>query len=98
MDLELGITVDTFRGIPIIPLNIWDQYIKGDFDNGTTYHLPNRAIYTTLSALGVGFDIIPDKSGVVKTWYDENTKYQKIRGAFMIDAKTGFDDLISVAY
>lgn len=97
VDQTLGIATAMFRGIKIIPLNFLDRYIKSDFDNGTTLYRPHIAIYGSLSSILGGFDVNPDAIGL-EHWYDKDTKYNKIRTAFMIDAKVGFDEMLSVAY
>lgn len=98
-DQEMGISVAEFRGIPMIPINLWDRYIKSDFDNGTTYYLPHRAVYTHVSNLQAGFDASPENmNNVIEFWYERYQKKTVMRGNLMIDAKTAIDELISVAY
>lgn len=49
-----GTTGYTYRGIPIVVRTDWDRTIKAYFDNGTTYHLPHRAILSDLVNIPIG--------------------------------------------
>ena len=83
--------------IPIIPIPIWDRIIRSDFDNGTTYHLPHRAVLTTLNQLAVGFDSFAE-TNYLKTWLNDDTEKYNIKGGYLLDAKILENYMFSVAY
>lgn len=92
-DMETGV----YRNTPIIPMSFWDRHIQGDFDNGTTYNIPHRAILTTKEQLAAGFDS-SDKVGDFKSFLDDTTELYNIKGGYKIDAKTMEHYMFSVAY
>ena len=53
-NVEDGGLKSFFRNVEVIPHYDWDAIIQGYFDNGTTYHLPNRALLTTPSNIPIG--------------------------------------------
>lgn len=83
-----SIITDTYRGKPLIPVSMWDDYIQGDtLDNGTLdeYHLPHRAVFTSKANLMVGVDTSSVED--LEVWYDRDTKYWKIRGGYKMDTQ-----------
>jgi hypothetical protein len=89
---------DQYRGIPIISMDaVWDRYIQADFDNGTKYDLPHRAILTTVSNLVAGFD---DDGGVddFRTYFDEESETVNFKGLYKFDAKVLQEYMSVVAY
>lgn len=85
------------RGVNIIEMTHWDDTIRSDFDNGTVYYLPHRAVLTVPENLPIGFD---DPNGVkdFDVFYDKMTETNNFKGAYKIDAKEIMDYLIQVAY
>lgn len=90
-----GIQRVAYRGIVIYGFNFWDRTIRADFDNGTTWDLPHRALYTTKSNLVVGVDSA-DMS--FKQWFEMKDETTNLRGMYKIDAKVMEDYLIQAAY
>lgn len=87
-----------FNGIPVYNMDtIWDRHILADFDNGTTYDLPNRCILTTKSNLVAGFD--EEKAhNAFRTWYEEQDEAVNFKGLYKTDVKVMRPFLTSVAY
>lgn len=88
-----------FRGVPVIPVPMWDQYIQADFlANGsvTAYDLPHRAILTTKSNLQLGIDT--DSVENLEVWYDRDTKYTKVRGGYKMDTQVAHNFMACIAY
>jgi len=88
---------DIYWDIPIIPVPIWDRIIRSDFDNGTTFHLPHRAILTTLENLAVGFDAFAETNNL-ESWLNQDTELYNIKGGYSVDAKILENYMFSVAY
>ena len=83
--------------IPIIAVPEWDRVIRSDFHDGTAYHLPHRAILTTLDNLAVGFDAMGEASSL-KTYLDDETELWNVKGGYKLDAKIIENYMFSVAY
>ena len=93
-DFEQGLYMNT----PIYPIDIWSDMIQSDFDNGTTYYLPNRALLTTVENLAVGFDTFEGAAGFNDAYLDKTTELYNIKSLFKIDAKIIEEFMCSVAY
>lgn len=85
------------RGVKILPIEIWDRIIQGDFADGTKYYLPHRAVLTTVDEIAVGFDA-PEDSTNFKNFLDESTELYNTKGAYRLDAKIIENHMFSVAY
>ena len=91
--MEVGI----YRSTPIIPMDFWDRHIQGDFDNGTTYDNPHRAVLTTKAQLALGFDSA-DKVQEFDAFLDKTTELYNIKGGYKMDAKTMEHYMMVAAY
>lgn len=63
-----------FRGIPLIAIPFWDEFIRAYEDNGTKYRDPHRAVLTTKANLAVGTQDT-DTFSTFNMWYDPKEKY-----------------------
>jgi hypothetical protein len=95
--IENGYSTLRYRNITIYGIDFWDRTIQADFDNGTTYDLPNRALLTTKMNLAVGSDRLADAESF-KVYYSEDTELNNFKGKYRVDAKLLQDYLIQVAY
>lgn len=86
-----------YWNLPIIPVGTWDRMIRADFDNGTTYHLPHRAILTTKSQIAAGFDAM-NEATYIESFLDKTTEKFHIKGGYSVDAKIIENFMFSVAY
>lgn len=86
-----------FRGIPIFCFDFWDRTIRADFDNGTTYYQPHRALLTTKANIPVGVDGA-DAMKTIEQFYLPKEQTSNWRGMYKIDAKVLKDYLIMAAY
>lgn len=86
-----------FRGIPIYKFDFWDRTIQADFDNGTKYYDPHRALLTTVNNLQIA---VPDpgEAGDVNNFYDNKSRKNYWEGAYKIDVKIVEDHMIQAAY
>lgn len=76
----------TYRGIPVVKMDIWDRVIKAYEDNGTTLNLPHRAVLTTPANIPVG-TLASDDFGTLEAFYDMYHKVNVIDGVYTLDAK-----------
>ena len=83
---EKGQVTLTYRGIPVVKMEIWDRVIKAYEDNGTTLNIPHRAVLSTPSNLRIG-TLATDDFGKVEAFYDMYHKVNVIDGVYTIDAK-----------
>ena len=95
--IENGYMMLRFRGIPVFAFDFWDRTIQADFDNGTTYDLPHRAILTTKANLAVGYDN-SNAVGDFRVWYSEDTEKNNFKGKYRADAKVLQSYMIQAAY
>jgi hypothetical protein len=95
--IENGYSTLRFRNVTIYGIDFWDRTIQSDFDNGTTYDLPNRALLTTKMNLAVGSDKLADAE-TFKVYYSEDTELNNFKGKYRVDAKLLQDYLIQAAY
>lgn len=76
----------TYRGIPVVKVDVWDRVIKAYEDNGTTLNIPHRAVLTTPTNIPVG-TLATDDFGKLEAFYDMYHKVNVIDGVYTIDAK-----------
>ena len=95
--IENGYSTLRYRNVTIYGMDFWDRTIQADFDNGTTYDLPHRALLTTKMNLAVGSDKLADAESF-KVYYSEDTELNNFKGKYRVDAKIMQDYLIQVAY
>lgn len=89
---------DVYRGTKIISMdNVWDKYIRSDFDNGVTWDLPHRALLVTPDTLMLGFDDSMS-AGEFRSYFDEESETNNLKGLFRMDACLARDFLVSAAY
>jgi hypothetical protein len=95
--IENGYSTLRYRNVTIYGIDFWDRTIQADFDNGTTYDLPHRALLTTKMNLAVGSDRLADAESF-KVYYSEDTELNNFKGKYRVDAKLLQDYLVQVAY
>ena len=84
------------KGVSIFAIDIWDDIIRADFDNGTSHYKPHRAVMTTKENLMVGVDA---KASLDK-WifeYVPHLRNNYIMGGYKVDAKIREDHMVQVA-
>jgi hypothetical protein len=96
VEVQNGITEVKYRGQVIYGFNFWDRTIRADFDNGTKWDNPHRALYTTKSNIVVGVDAASAVSEF-DVWYERKDKTTNMRGNYKIDAKILEDYLVQYA-
>jgi hypothetical protein len=83
---EDGKVTLTYRGVEVTRMDIWDRVITAYEDNGTTYNLPNRAVFTIPSNIPVA-TLADGDFGTVDAFYDRYNKVNVIDGIYTIDSK-----------
>jgi len=76
----------TYRGIPVVKVEVFDRVIAAYQDNGTKWNLPHRAVLSTPSNLRIG-TLSTDDFGTIDAFYDQYHKVNVIDGVYGIDAK-----------
>lgn len=95
---EDGLLMDgVYWNVPIIQVPIWDRIIRSDFDNGSSYHLPHRAILVDPEHIATGFDS-EDAVNKLESWYNKDTEYFNVKGGYTLDAKIIENFQFSAAY
>lgn len=83
---EGGGLMDMYRRVEIVTRYDWKADIEAYFDNGTKYHLPNRALMTTASNIPVG-TLSTEDLNTLTSEYDAYRKINFIDFDLMLDAK-----------
>lgn len=83
---EDGGLKDLYRNIEIVTRYDWKGEIEAYFDNGTKYHLPNRALMTTATNIPIGTTSEEDLNTLTSN-YDAYKKINFIDFDMMLDAK-----------
>lgn len=91
-----GLAVPAFDGVPVYNYDVWDRAIL-DFDNGTVFDRPNRALLTTKQNLQLGIDAL-SSIGDFMAGYDITNDNVVVRGRYKADAKVMIDFLTMMAY
>jgi hypothetical protein len=95
--VENGIDTLKYAGITIIPMNFWDRTIQAYFNDGSSYHLPHRAVLTTAANLQIGTEEEGNLSEL-NPFYDQKSKTYNVDFGFNLDAKVIEDHMVVVAY
>lgn len=91
-----GFQTDVFRGVNIIAFDLWDRWIRSDFQDGTAYYLPHRAVLTVPENLQIGLDT--NNVEEMDIFFDKTTELHNFKGGYMADVQIPYDFMISVAY
>lgn len=86
-----------FRGTPIYRFDLLDRTIAEDFDNGTAYYQPHRAVLTTKANLAIGVDS-KTMINTFESWLERKDKKVNLRGSYKMDVKVVKDYMVQVAY
>jgi len=95
--IEGGYRTASYDGVPVIEVPFWDRKIKNDFNDGTKWWLPHRAVYTNIDNLVVGLENEGSFEGF-NAWFNPDQGEWRARGAFMIDAKVLIDSQVQIAF
>lgn len=86
-----------FDGVQIVSVPDWDRIIRSDFDNGTKYDLPHRAVLSTKDNLPIALDASEALTDL-KVFYDDVTELNHIKGGYKMDVMVAIDSMIAAAY
>lgn len=81
-----GMSALTFKGIPVIPVPIWDKLINLFENDGTKWNNPHRMLYTNKRVLGIGTDDY-GKHGELRVWYEKKDRTVYTESLGRADAK-----------
>lgn len=91
-----GMSALKYRNISIEIRDDWDGYIALQ-DNATKINLPHRAVLTFKENIPVG-TVNESDFDTIESWYDKDTKENKMDFALYLDAKHLTSDLSVVAF
>jgi hypothetical protein len=95
--IEQGFSTLRYRNLEIIGVDLWDRYIRADFDNGTTYDVPHRAVLTTRGNIALGIDAASALADIDQ-WFERKDKTTNFRAGYKMDAKILEDYMVALAY
>jgi hypothetical protein len=86
-----------FRGIPLIAIPFWDEFIRAYESDGTKYNYPHRAVMTTKENLAAGTQ---DTSEFDRfdMWYDKLTEYNYTKAISDLDVHVMRSFMFQFAY
>jgi hypothetical protein len=93
---EAGFETLKRRNVEIIGIPSWDLTIQEDFDTGSAWVNPHRALLTTPDNLKFGIDAIAALQEL-EMWYSKDTEKNNFRGHYRADAKVIRDEKIQYA-
>lgn len=98
MKLENGVSILTYRGIPIIPME-WSLYTKADFPHLSTElpYAPHRIIYTQIGNLVLGIDSM-NQYTETRRWYNADEEENRFRSKLVMGTQYVHNKLMAVAY
>ena len=88
-----GVRDSQVVGVPLIEMQEWDEVIREDFDNGTTWVNPHRFILTSKANLALGIDDY-GAIGSFETWYEKKDEEYNIRGDYKVDTMVVRDEYV----
>lgn len=87
----------SYRGIPIVVRNDWDSNIRANFDNGTVWELPHRALLTTAENIPVG-TVSEEDLTALRSWYEMKDTANYVDFDLKLDTKHLLPHLTVAAY
>jgi len=94
---EKGTSKLTFRGIPIVKMDIWDRMIRAYEDDGSAWHLPHRVVFTIPQNIPIG-TMDEESMQEVDSFYEKKDKTNILDAVWTEDAKLIQEYLTIVAY
>lgn len=89
---ENGVTMLRYRGIEVVGIYAWDDWIDTDNLGNNT-----RLLYTAPDNHVIGIEESRNQ-GRVQAWYDQNTKFNKFRGEFRLGYNYLHGGLQAISY
>jgi hypothetical protein len=96
-EVKDGVTVMSYRGIPIKVRHDWDANIRSYQDNGTKFNLPHRAVLTVKENIPVG-TVSKEDLEKIESWYEKKDKANYIDFDLKLDTKHLLPYLTVAAY
>jgi hypothetical protein len=90
-----GMSLQTWDGIKMYSIPLWDQWIRAYENNGVRWNNPHRIVYTTVSNLNIGMTCTSLFENV-NTFYDQRSRINRIEAVDAFDAKIFDDRLVQV--
>lgn len=91
-----------YMGIPLVIVDVWDQYIMSDFaittGGNTAYTMPNRIVLTIKDNLQVALDTEATDPAVMEVWYERYQEKWHSRLKYKLDTQIGLEEYVVVGY
>lgn len=96
--LENGVSMLTYRGIPVIPMD-WGLYLNSNFPHAAGYlpAYPHRAILTVKGNLVMGMDAL-SQYNTIDSWYNKDEEENRFRAKLTMGCQYVHNELMVVAY
>lgn len=88
----------TYRGIPLMVLEIVDQFIESDFLVSGAYDKPNRVYMTVKDNFQIGVDTDTSNPIAMDYWYEKKDRKVYFDLQYKLDVQIADEDLVVAAY
>ncbi|GAB2549886.1 hypothetical protein [Spirosoma aerophilum] len=96
--LQDGQMTLTFRGVPLVIVDIVDQFLDSDFNLAGKVTLPNRVILTVKDNFQVGVDGDTSDPTAMEVWYERKDEKWNGRLKYKLCTQVAEEKYVSLAY
>jgi len=96
--LQDGQTTLTFRGVPLVIVDIVDQFLDSDFNLAGKVTMPNRVILTVKDNFQVGVDGDSSDPTAMEVWYERKDEKWNGRLKYKLCTQIAEEKYVSLAY
>jgi hypothetical protein len=96
--LQDGQTTLMFRGVPLVIVDIVDQFLDSDFNLNGKITMPHRVIRTVKDNFQIGLDGDTTDPTAMEVWYERTPKKWNARLGYKLAAMIAEEKYVSVAY
>lgn len=96
--LQDGQTTLMFRGVPLVIVDIVDQFLDSDFNLAGKVTMPNRVILTVKDNFQVGLDGDTTDPTAMEVWYERKDEKWNGRLKYKLATQIAQEKYVSVAY
>lgn len=93
-----GQTTLAFRGIPLVVVDIVDQFLEADFNLSGKVTMPHRVILTVKDNFQIGLDGDTTDPTAMEIWYERKDKKWNARLMYKLAAMIAEEKYVSLAY
>ncbi|MGV3561565.1 hypothetical protein [Larkinella arboricola] len=93
-----GVEVLTYRGIPLVVLDVVDDYVESDFFVDGTFDKPNRVVLTAKHNFQIGVDTDTTNPIIMQWWYEKKERKVYFEYQYKLDCQIAEEGYVVAAY